>query len=140
MAVKQTYKMNSKQDTVHLAQQIAPQLNAGDVLALSGELGAGKTFFTQCLCQELGVEESVTSPTFVILNEYFSGRIPIFHFDLYRLKDEYEVLDLGIMDMMEDGITVIEWPELAENILPENVWRLAFHYDGDKRWVEVRYG
>jgi len=135
--VKQIYKLNSKHDTVHLAQLIAPQLNAGDVLALSGELGAGKTYFTQCLCKELGVEEAVTSPTFVILNEYFSGRIPIFHFDLYRLKDVFEVLDLGITDMMDDSITVIEWPALAEELLPPKVWRLSFHYDGDKRWVEV---
>jgi tRNA threonylcarbamoyladenosine biosynthesis protein TsaE len=137
MAVNKTYTLNSKKDTVHLAKLIAPQLKAGDVLALSGELGAGKTFFTQCLCLELGIDEPVTSPTFVILNEYFSGSIPVFHFDLYRLKEEYEVLDLGITDMMEEGITVIEWPQLAERIIPGITWKLTFHYDGSKRWVNV---
>jgi tRNA threonylcarbamoyladenosine biosynthesis protein TsaE len=134
--VNKTYQLNSKKDTARLAEMIAPQLKAGDVLALSGELGAGKTFFTQCLCKELGIEEPVTSPTFVILNEYFSGAIPVFHFDLYRLEDEYEVLDLGITDMMEEGITVIEWPKLASRIIPQT-WKLSFHFDGMKRWVEV---
>jgi tRNA threonylcarbamoyladenosine biosynthesis protein TsaE len=135
--VKKTYKLNSKKDTVRLAKQIAPQLKAGDVLALSGELGAGKTFFTQCLCLELGIDESITSPTFVILNEYFSGTIPIFHFDLYRLHDENEVLDLGITDMIDKGITVIEWPRLAEGIIHHIPWKLSFHFDGTNRWVDV---
>jgi tRNA threonylcarbamoyladenosine biosynthesis protein TsaE len=135
--VKNTYKLNSKKDTVHLAKLIAPELKAGDVLALSGELGAGKTFFTQCLCIELGIDEPVTSPTFVIMNEYFSGKIPVFHFDLYRLENEHEVLDLGITDMMDDGITVIEWPKLAERIIPNIAWMLSFHFDGTKRWVDV---
>jgi tRNA threonylcarbamoyladenosine biosynthesis protein TsaE len=135
--VKHTYKLNTKKHTAHLAKQIAPQLKAGDVLALSGELGAGKTFFTQCLCKELGINEPVTSPTFVILNEYLSGTIPVFHFDLYRLENEHEVLDLGITDMMDDGITVIEWPKHAERIIPGIAWKLSFHFDGTKRWVDV---
>ncbi len=135
--MKNNYQLNSKKDTVHFAKLIAPQLKAGDVLALSGELGAGKTFFTQCLCQALGINESVTSPTFVILNEYFTGRIPVFHFDLYRLQEEYEVLDLGITDMIDSGITVIEWPILAEKLLPLGTWLLSFHYNGTKRWVDV---
>lgn len=135
--LNKTYKLNSKKDTVHLAQIIAPQLKAGDVLALSGKLGAGKTFFSQCLCIELGIDEPVTSPTFVILNEYLSGSTPVFHFDLYRLQEEYEVFDLGITDMMESGITLIEWPQLAEKLLPENAWRLDFYFDGSKRWVDL---
>jgi tRNA threonylcarbamoyladenosine biosynthesis protein TsaE len=135
--VKQTYILKLKKDTAHLANLIAPQLRIGDVLALSGELGAGKTFFTQCLCHELGIKEPVTSPTFVILNEYFSGSIPVFHFDLYRLHSEHEVLDLGITDMIDQGITVIEWPELLEGIISRITWKLSFHYDGTKRWVDV---
>jgi tRNA threonylcarbamoyladenosine biosynthesis protein TsaE len=129
--------LGSLEDTWQLAKDIAPTLQAGDVIALSGELGAGKTYFTQCLCKILGVEESVSSPTFVILNEYKANNFPIYHFDLYRLEDEYEVLDLGIMDMVEDGLTIIEWPELTERLLPQKKWRLVFHYDGAKRWVDV---
>ena len=130
-------ELNTEQDTIDLAAYIAPLLKPGDVLCLYGELGTGKTFFTKQVGKMLFIEDEISSPSFVLLNEYKYGKFPLYHLDLFRLKDEMELLDLGIMDMIETGITLIEWPELAENILPYRTFSLYFHFDGKKRWVEV---
>ena len=130
-------ELKSEQDTIDLAAYIAPLLKPGDVVCLYGELGTGKTFFTKQIGKMLLIEDEISSPSFVLLNEYKTGKYPLYHIDLYRLKDEMELLDLGLMDMIESGVTIIEWPELAENILPYKTFSLHFHYDGKKRWVAV---
>lgn len=127
----------TEQDTMDLAAYIAPLLKPGDVLCLSGQLGTGKTFFTKQLGKQLFITDEISSPSFVLMNEYKCGKYPLYHLDLYRLKEEGELLDLGIFDMIETGITVIEWPELAEQVLPYQTLRLHFHFDGKKRWVEI---
>lgn len=130
-------ELHSEQDTIDLAHYIAPLLGPGSVITLYGDLGSGKTFFVKALGAFLGISEGIDSPSFVIFKEYHCGRFPLYHLDLYRLKNEDELLDLGLLDMLETGITVVEWPELTENFLPYQNIRLHFGFDGEKRYVEV---
>lgn len=130
-------ELNSEQDTIDLAHYIAPLVGPGSVITLYGDLGSGKTFFVKALGAFLGVPDEIDSPSFVIFKEYHCGRFPLYHLDLYRLKHEDELLDLGLLDMLESGITVIEWPQLAEKLLPYQSLKLVFGFDGDKRFVDV---
>ena len=127
----------TEQDTIDLAAFIAPLLKMGDVVCLYGELGSGKTYFTKQIGKMLYIEDEIDSPSFVLFKEYNCGKYPLYHLDLYRLHSEEELLDLGIFDMIENGITMIEWPELAANLLPHCTHKLRFHYDGYVRWVVV---
>ncbi|HCM16190.1 MAG: tRNA (adenosine(37)-N6)-threonylcarbamoyltransferase complex ATPase subunit type 1 TsaE [Candidatus Cloacimonadales bacterium] len=129
--------LNSEQDTIDLAHYIAPLLGPGSVVTLAGELGSGKTFFVKALGAFLGVPDEIDSPSFVIFKEYHCGRYPFYHLDLYRLKHEDELLDLGLLDMIENGITIIEWPEVAENFLPYQNLRLYFGFEAKQRYVEI---
>jgi tRNA threonylcarbamoyladenosine biosynthesis protein TsaE len=129
--------LHSEQNTIDLAHYIAPLLGPGSVIALYGDLGSGKTFFVKALGAFLGIGEEIDSPSFVLFKEYHCGRFPLYHLDLYRLKSEDELLDLGLLDMLESGITVIEWPRLAENILPYMTLKLNFGFKGEKRFVEI---
>ncbi|MGI6064934.1 MAG: tRNA (adenosine(37)-N6)-threonylcarbamoyltransferase complex ATPase subunit type 1 TsaE [Bacillota bacterium] len=111
----QTY---SPQETIALAERFASYLNPGTVIALSGELGAGKTMFAKGVAKGLGVNEHITSPTFTIINEYY-GQVPFYHMDAYRLSDESEALDIGMEDYFSySGIILVEWPERVETLLP----------------------
>ncbi len=108
---------NSIEDTKQIASKFAETLNAGDILVLKGDLGAGKTAFTSGLIEGLGISNHVSSPTFTIVNEYTKGNIPVYHFDLYRLSSEDDLYDIGIDEyLFGDGICVFEWPELVENM------------------------
>lgn len=90
------------------------------MILLSGDLGTGKTILTQGICAGVGVEEDVTSPTFTLINEY-EGEFPVYHMDLYRLKHEEELHDLGFEDYLDDeGIIIIEWPDIVYNIIPQD--------------------
>jgi len=131
--------LRSEQDTRDLAAFIAPLLQPGDVICLWGDLGSGKTFFARALASELGVSEQVDSPSFVLLKEYQGRRFPLFHLDLYRLGSEAEFLDLGVTDLIDEGVTLIEWPELAEKYLPKRILNLSlrFSYRGAERTVEI---
>ncbi len=129
--------LNTEQDTIDLAHYIAPLLGPGSVVTLSGELGSGKTFFVKALGAFLGIQEEIDSPSFVLFKEYHCGRFPLFHLDLYRIKHEDELLDLGLLDMLESGITVIEWPEIAKDFLPYRNLHLSFGFAGKQRFVEV---
>ncbi len=120
-------ELKTEQDTIELAEKVADLAEAGDVLALYGELGAGKTFFTQHLCRFLEVEDMVSSPSYVLINLY-KGKIPITHADLYRLGSFEEVLELGLDEMFEGRITVVEWPEIAVDMLPENTLHIKFKF------------
>ncbi len=130
-------KLHTKKDTEDLAKKISLKIKVGDVLALYGELGVGKTFFTQRLCSFLGVKENVTSPSFTLMNEY-KGNFPIAHIDLYRLSSPEEVLELGLYDLFENKLTIIEWPEAAENLLPPKTISLIFYFENSHRKVEIK--
>lgn len=116
---------HSPDETRALAAQLAERLQPGDVLALHGDLGAGKTCFIQGVAQALAVDQPVSSPTYTLVNEY-SGRLPLYHIDLYRLRRVDEALDFGLDEYLDGmGVSAIEWAERAEQVLPAraiHVW------------------
>ncbi len=126
------YTSNSTEETKKIAAEVAKSLIPGDVLALYGDLGSGKTTFTSYLVHSLGLENRVQSPTFVIARKYSgsSGLVKtVNHLDLYRLTTIEEVEDLGLKEMFdEEAITIIEWPEVAETLLPDEVKVIEFYY------------
>ena len=115
------------------AREFIRQMGDAHVFAFYGKMGAGKTTFIKALCEELGVEDVVTSPTFAIINEYTSAEgDSIFHFDFYRIKKVAEVYDMGYEDYFySDALCFIEWPELIEEILPEDTMRVTIDEQPD---------
>ncbi len=109
---------NSPEETEKIAESFGKTLNPGDVIAYEGDLGAGKTAFTRGLARGLGCTEAVTSPTYTIVNEYLSGRIPLFHFDMYRLGSSDDLFDIGWEDYLQrGGVCAVEWSENVEDAL-----------------------
>ena len=121
-------------DTIHeAAKEFIKGMGEGKVFAFYGKMGAGKTTFIKALCEVLGVEDVITSPTFAIINEYTDGNDePIYHFDFYRIKKLEEVYDMGYEDYFYSGnLCLLEWPELIEEILPENVVKVTIEEQDD---------
>lgn len=135
--------IHNLQETAAFADKVAQLARPGDIICLDGDLGAGKTAFTQELAKGLGVPEScyVTSPTFSILQEY-PGRIPLYHMDFYRLSDESEVEDLGFEEFFYlSGLTVIEWSQRAGTLIPETRLLLTISITGElSRNIAIDYG
>lgn len=129
-------------ETINLGVKIASSLKNGDVIALYGDLGSGKTRLVKGICLGLDVKQMVNSPTFIIVNEYNSTKFHnIFHFDLYRLKSEDELLAMGFDDYMNNrGIIIIEWPEHAERLLPKDAIKIHISRsieNENERWIKV---
>lgn len=121
-------------DAIHeAAKEFVKGMGNGKVFAFYGKMGAGKTTFIKALCEVLGVEDVITSPTFAIINEYTDGKgDPIYHFDFYRIKKLEEVYDMGYEDYFYSGnLCLLEWPELIEEILPENVIKVTIEEQPD---------
>lgn len=135
--------VRSTEETRKLAEQLAKNTKTGDIIALYGDLGSGKTTFTKHLVEHLGSSSRVQSPTFVIHRVYESDNIKINHFDLYRLKSVYEVEDMGFEETLKDqnAVTIIEWPEVVERILEkysDRLIKMKFTYlDEDERKIEI---
>ena len=123
---------HSADETQALGQKLASRLAPGDVIAYFGDLGAGKTAFTRGLAQGLGITDPVTSPTYTIVNEYLSGRIPLFHFDMYRLSSSDELFDIGWEDYLSrGGVCAVEWSENVEDALQDAI-RVTIDKDADE--------
>ena len=123
---------HSADETQALGQKMASRLAPGDVIAYFGDLGAGKTAFTRGLAQGLGITDPVTSPTYTIVNEYLSGRIPLFHFDMYRLSSSDELFDIGWEDYLSrGGVCAVEWSENVEDALQDAI-RVTIEKDADE--------
>ena len=119
-------------DTQALAGRLAPLLVPGDLVLLSGPLGAGKTLFTAGLAAGLGVEEQVVSPSFVLVRQYLSGFMPLVHADVYRLGSINEFDDLDVFELARDGVLVIEWGDAVEAALPEDHLRVEFEVQDEE--------
>ena len=112
----------SPEETQLIGQELAPKLTPGTVIAFRGDLGAGKTAFTRGLAMGLGISEQVTSPTFTIVNEYLSGKMPLFHFDMYRLGSSDELFDIGWEDYLtRGGVCAVEWSENVSDAMEDAV-------------------
>ena len=121
-----------------LAAKIAPLLKRGDVLKLEGDLGVGKTTFTRALIAALaGKEIEVPSPTFTLVQQYDLPQFTLYHFDLYRLKHSDELIEIGLEQALSEGVTVLEWPELASDFLPADCLAMRFSFSGDARQAEL---
>ena len=119
---------DSPEFTFEFGKKLASALKPKDIIAIYGNLGAGKTCLVQGICAGLNVSEYVNSPSFTIINEY-EGNFPIYHFDFYRLSSEDELYDLDLEDYFYgEGICLIEWPELAEKLLPENTKKIYIDF------------
>ena len=119
-------KSNSENETKEFAKKIASKLNKGDILVLSGDLGSGKTKFTEGFLSYFGLEDEISSPTFTIVNEYKKDNINIYHFDVYRLEDSSEFYAIGGDEYFENGICLIEWGELIQDALPNEYIKIDF--------------
>lgn len=127
------YETYSPEETHALGAKIGRNANPGDVYTLTGDLGVGKTVFTQGIAEGLGITESVCSPTFTIVQVYEEGRLPFYHFDVYRIGDIEEMDEIGYEDyFFGDGLCMIEWANLIEEILPEERYDVRIEKDLDK--------
>lgn len=124
-----------------LAKKLADYSDENTVIALIGDLGTGKTTFTQKFAKELGVVENIKSPTFNYVLEYFSGRLPLYHFDVYRLQDAMEIYEIGYEDYLNNnGVVLIEWANIIETELPKEYIKIELnHHDSNSRIVKLTY-
>ena len=142
VVIPMTYKSFNAEDTKAIAKKIATTAKPGDVYCLNGDLGAGKTHFAKGFAEGLGIEQTILSPTFTILNIY-KGRLPLYHFDVFRLKGAEEMYDIGFEDyFFDDGVCLIEWSDIVEEMLPKNSINVNItksDENDDLRIIEVVY-
>ena len=131
--------IDTEAGTRALGLSIADAAEPGDIIALIGDLGTGKTALTKYRAEGLGIKEEVISPTFTIVREYRSGRLPLFHFDVYRLSGPEEFIDAGAEDYLEDsGLSVIEWADIVADALPADALLINIEYaEDDKRRIMI---
>ena len=128
--LKETY---GSEETYRLGEEMGRKAEPGDVYALSGDLGTGKTVFAQGFAAGLGISGYVNSPTFTILQVYEEGRLPLYHFDVYRIEEPEEMEEIGYEDYVYgDGVTLIEWAELIDVLLPDRAFRINISKDPGK--------
>jgi len=127
------FETNSPQETENLGKKLANEAVAGQVFTLIGDLGVGKTVFTQGFAAGLGITEAICSPTFTIVQVYDTGRLPFYHFDVYRIGDIEEMDEIGYEDYIYgEGVSLIEWANLIEDILPEHLTRITIEKNLEK--------
>ena len=127
------FEVNSANETLKLGEEFANNAKPGTVIALIGDLGVGKTVFTKGIAKGLGITENVTSPTFTILESYYGGKMPLHHFDVYRIGDVEEMEEVGFDDCVySEGITIIEWAGIIEEIIPKGTYVVNIEKDLSK--------
>jgi len=135
------YLTHAPEETEALGEHLASVLKAGDVIAFYGDLGAGKTAFTRGLARGLGIQGPVVSPTYTIVNEYLSGKLPLFHFDMYRLETADDLFDIGWEDYLErGGICAVEWSENVEDALGGAIRVCIRRIDDTQREITIEGG
>lgn len=138
------YETYNTAETFAIGKSIGEEAKSGDVIALNGDLGCGKTIIAQGIAAGLGITGIVNSPTFILLNEYENGRLPLYHFDVYRINDVREMDETGFHEYVYgDGLTLIEWANLIEEILPAQYLQVEIKKDPEKgfayRQIKVRH-
>ena len=129
MEIKRIIKIKNEKETENFGRRLGESLSAGDVVAMVGDLGTGKTTLTGYIARGLGIKETVSSPTFTIIKEYNSGRLPLYHFDVYRIGDIDEMYELGYEEYFYgNGVCIVEWADLIEDIIPEDAIRIDIEY------------
>lgn len=131
------YISKSEADTIKFAKQFAQKLNYNDTIVLNGELGSGKTKFTQGILEYFGLDSEISSPTFTLINEYKNEKITIYHFDVYRLNNSDDFLDIGGEEYLENGLCIIEWGQIINDILPPNT--ILINFEKDKFDENIRH-
>lgn len=127
------YDTLSPEETFELGVKLGQIAQAGQIICLNGDLGVGKTVFTQGFAKGLGIEESVNSPTFTIIQVYDEGRLPLYHFDVYRIGDPAEMYEIGYEDyFFSEGVCLIEWSKLIEELIPKNAATVLIEKNLDK--------
>ena len=127
------YETNSEKETFELGKNLGEQAKAGQIFCLNGDLGVGKTVFTQGFAKGLGIEENVNSPTFTIIQVYEEGRIPLYHFDVYRIGDPEEMYEIGYEEyFFGEGVCLIEWSKLIDELIPEEAINIEIDKNREK--------
>ncbi len=135
------FETHSEEETVNAGEEFSRRLNLGSVVALTGDLGAGKTHFTKGISRGLGITENVASPTFTIISEHRGGRMPLYHFDCYRLRNPAELEEMGFEEYIYgNGVCVIEWAEMIEERLPQRRFdvTITLGETNTERKIEIR--
>ena len=137
MEIKRIIKIKNEKETENFGRRLGESLSAGDVVAMVGDLGTGKTTLTGYIARGLGIKETVSSPTFTIIKEYNSGRLPLYHFDVYRIGDPEELFNISADEYFDgDGVCVVEWADLVSEELPENSKYIFIEY-GEKEGERI---
>lgn len=134
MESRRIFISKSEEDTLDFAEKMGKLIDTSIIILLSGELGAGKTLFARGLCSGLGIAEDVSSPTYTLINEYEGGDLPVLHMDLYRIDTEEELYNLGFEEYIDrNGLIIIEWPDLAYDMLPHDFIYVKILKKADKQ-------
>ncbi len=131
----------SVEETMNLGRKLGSIIEKGSTVCLTGDLGTGKTHFAKGFAEGLGIEDNITSPTFTIVNEYYEGRLPFYHFDVYRVNDVEEILQVGFEEYVYgQGVTLIEWADMIETILPDELIHVKIEKTErpDERKITIR--
>jgi tRNA threonylcarbamoyladenosine biosynthesis protein TsaE len=132
-----TFNIRNEEDTREFGLEFAKRLKAGDIVALIGDLGTGKTTLTKYIAEGLGVTDRITSPTFTIVSEYHTGRLPLYHFDVYRLESSEELFETGAEEYFDaGGVCIIEWADQIAEILPDDTICIFLEY-GEKEGERI---
>lgn len=132
-----TYISKSENDTINFAKEFAKTLKKDDIIVLNGELGSGKTKFTQGILEFFDLDDEISSPTFTLVNEYTNNDITIYHFDVYRLNNAEDFFDIGGEEYFGNGICIIEWGEIIKSILPPNTIFIDFKKDPSNEDIRI---
>lgn len=135
--IQKIFETASEEETAKVAERFAALSKAGDVWALNGTLGAGKSVFARAFIQYLTNAEEVPSPTFTLVQTYAAPDFDIYHYDLYRLKDAEEIFELGVEEAFYSGVCLVEWPEKMGNFAPRNMWVVDIKIKDGKRIITV---
>lgn len=135
--MEKTFISENETQTSELAEKLAKITKIGDIWALKGTLGMGKTVFARAFIKSLSDAEEVPSPTFTLLQAYATPEFDIYHYDLYRLEKPADVFELDVEEAFFSGVSLVEWPEKMGEFLPRDAWLVSFEADGDKRKITI---